>query len=212
MYVDPAPSVDSFKSGPTYADSYDADEITSCAQQATYQCINSVCSKSSIEDPIYGDALNSDDCAVKSNASDDTVIKHEHSIITLKQITWSNDYIKPQLEHCIHTGFFWNEYILIKSRGNGHCIINSIKSCLLHCMNIDMTVESLLDALMSECINNWVFYMEYYSDGKNRFFQEMTQYVYGNLYDSNFCDILPLIMCNALNTCILVIDKQNGLW
>ena len=134
---------------------------------------------------------------------------HVHPKITLPYYFTSNDF-----EHFIKTAFkdktLWCFYSHMKSKGDGFCILNSIASCLNSLYSTIFNNDFLLRNLVHECINFAPRYLCYFNGGYSNFFEQVHDYVHFKAYRSQFCDILPSVMCNALNHTIVVINYENA--
>ena len=101
-------------------------------------------------------------------------------------------------------------FYLIPSTPDGHCIIHSLVTCLNNTKNGNCCATDLLDLLKSNCILNYSMYLDYFDGDVNHFFKSMKDYVYDNIYDSSFCDLILYIMSNALDTRIVIFDRDQN--
>ena len=93
---------------------------------------------------------------------------------------------------------FWSHYRIVKSNGNGHCILNSLATSLDHKYVKKFSVSWLLEKMKHECTINYNRYIPCMDGDINGFHNKMNRYVMYKEYDSYFCDLLSYIMANAL--------------
>ena len=55
-------------------------------------------------------------------------------------------------------------------------------------------------------------YLQYFDGDITEFPYEMEQYINHRVYDTGFCDIVPVIMANVLKDPIIVIDKTYTIY
>ena len=103
---------------------------------------------------------------------------------------------------------FWQKYTICKSRADGHCFVYSVASSLRHQHNIELGTIHLLRYIKEESINNMQRYL-YLFESKKQFEYEMNRYMYSKVYGTQFGDLLPLIMANALLLPIVVIRPND---
>ena len=96
------------------------------------------------------------------------------------------------------------------SPADGHCLMHSILSCLRAKYGTDgLSIEDLLCILKTECYENFNEYMPSFDGDLSSFFHLMYEYVDDIVNDSSFGDLVPIIMCNALNEVIVIIDETD---
>ena len=106
----------------------------------------------------------------------------------------------------LQNGEFWLWFDIVKSPKDGHCIMHSLKTCL-SCQTCMTTHDTdLIEMLIWECKNSDKYLPNHYVGDINQFYSEMEQYVRYKLYNTRFCDIIPIIMSTVLNTIIIIID------
>ena len=109
---------------------------------------------------------------------------------------------------------FWEDFKLIKSKGDGHCFMYSLevainalpfcKACLTH-----YSKDKLLNKLKHEFMHNITEYLPYTDEypAKN-LYRGMMDYVNKKLYDSSFGDLVPIVMSNALKLFIIIVECE----
>ena len=105
---------------------------------------------------------------------------------------------------------FWENYIIWKSRGYGHCfvyaIVNSHNS--QHPENQPLDTQSVFDLLKSETMNNMSVYTPYIrNESPEILIQEMDEYIIHKRYKSLYGDNVPIIEARAL--CVNVAIVSN---
>ena len=103
---------------------------------------------------------------------------------------------------------FWTYFKLIKSPADGHCLIHSIVTVLIFLNHNIQDHCTLFDKLKWECDNHHAKYLPDFIGTFDDFHYQMNQYIYNRVYDTGFCDLIPSILCNILNTTIVIIDKE----
>ena len=98
----------------------------------------------------------------------------------------------------------------MKSKGDGHCIIHSLVSCLSSIHETSFDIDIILSSLIHECEHFEERYKSFYTADSRTFFTEMHDYVYKKRFDSLFCELVPAIMANVLNHVIVVIDVDTN--
>ena len=63
---------------------------------------------------------------------------------------------------------------------------------------------------MNECLSNLDTYMPYFDGDSDRFLYLMNVYVIHSVYNTSFGDLVPLIMSNALNEIIVILEKNTS--
>ena len=97
----------------------------------------------------------------------------------------------------------FSDFDLIKSPGDGHCLCHSISTLT------GILTRELIDAFIEFINANHEHYLGFAS--KQKLFKGLKDYVKSKVYDSEFCDILPKILCDCLNVDFIIVCKlDNG--
>lgn len=123
---------------------------------------------------------------------------------------FSNAHITPSemIKSSFVRNTFWSDFVLTRSKADGHCIVHSIASCLNHLHDSTYNVDLMLQKIVAECDNFIMKYNCYWPENLN-FHEEMKKYVYLKEYKLLFCEFVTTIMANALNHIIIVINVET---
>ena len=117
---------------------------------------------------------------------------------------------ESKLHHLVDSGNIWDKFDIIKSPGDGHCLLYSIiesMRCQLNCTKINLS--KLIQCITTELVLNKHFYIDFtdYMSGRNME-DAMNMYIHSRLYDTSYGDLVPIIIANVL--CInIAIATQN---
>ena len=96
-------------------------------------------------------------------------------------------------------------YEIIRSPGDGHCLIHSIQTCLRH-QKIALPRE-IVEIVQSEVLQNLPAYSRFAPS--DNIISEMSRYILNKDYNSLFGDMLSDILANALKCAICILNKQE---
>ena len=108
----------------------------------------------------------------------------------------------------INSESFWQNYEIVKSRGDGHCFIYSAVSSLRYQHNMSLDAEAVLRYITHESLNNVHRYM-YLFESVQTFELEMFNYINEKTYNSAYVDLLPHCLANALRLSIGMICQKD---
>ena len=108
----------------------------------------------------------------------------------------------------INSESFWQNYEIVKSRGDGHCFIYCAVSSLRCQHNMLHDAEAVLRYITHESLDNIHRYM-YLFESVQMFELEMFNYINEKTYDSSYVDLLPHFLANALRLPIIVICQKD---
>ena len=133
---------------------------------------------------------------------------HVSNPVSADNIASDTDGLVNCFGRMLQNGEFWLWFDIVKSPKYGHCIMHSLKTCL-SCQTCMTTHDTdLIEMLIWECKNSDKYLPNHYVGDINQFYSEMEQYVRYKMYNTRFCDIIPIIMSTVLNTIIIIIDKS----
>ena len=115
------------------------------------------------------------------------------------------------LKRNIDSDIFWSYFKIKTSPGDGHCFVHSVISSstapLLEPLFIEYT--ELLAKIEKETIENVTLYAGFLVDEqKPRLLDDMHRYLRDKIYETPFGDLVPLIVANALETNIIIIEDK----
>ena len=119
------------------------------------------------------------------------------------------DSIAHDIKFLCNSGVFWDEYKSIKQPADGHSLMHSIVACIQHKPNHSMfNINDLIPILVNECHSNIKTYLPYFDGDITLFQHQICLYVSWKKYGTSFGDIVPLMLSNALNEIIVVIENS----
>ena len=87
-------------------------------------------------------------------------------------------------------------------------MVTSIKTQLTPFVDVD--ANDLIHIIFAEVSRNKELYEAFFDDNDKKLFRErLVKYAIGKLYDSDGVDSVPLIMCNAFNITLIVVDESE---
>ena len=109
-------------------------------------------------------------------------------------------------------GSFWEMYKIFESPRDGHCILHSVLRYSNHCCaDDDFTLSGIIEMLKSETIDNRDFYIAAIQDKPfDILYKELLLYVNYIIYKTDFGDMVPIILSNALKRDIFIIEGSLG--
>ena len=135
--------------------------------------------------------------------------------LILKDIGATNVYDVNVLESIVNSGDIWSYCDITKSPADGHCIlhsfITSIKNQFLNGAKLD--VDYLLSAMKSELsVYADVYATNVENNDVGLLYEGFEMYASVKQYDTIFGDLVPIILCNALNVdCMLIMEDSRGI-
>ena len=122
------------------------------------------------------------------------------------------DVTPHHVKQCLDNHTFWVKYFIKPSTGDGHCFIYSLRDSYNSQLKYMPNTKSslLLKKLESETLKNARLYSTVKPNKPQAvLLDKMKQYIDYKNYKTLFGDMVPLIMCNALNINLIVISKHN---
>ena len=110
----------------------------------------------------------------------------------------------------INNASFWDAYSVTRSPGDGHCLLHSVAaSCnSLTRLSSSITTEQLMYMVRDEVIEHAELYLQFLVDScHNDLVYHMNQYVFNKIYDTDFGNLVPLVLANALHVNIGIISE-----
>ena len=98
---------------------------------------------------------------------------------------------------------------IVPSPGDGHCLLHSTIASLHHQLSQSLSLESLKSYLYTESVNNISEYISFITDSSRSLFSTyLRQYIIYKNYNNQYGDIAPLIIANALQITLIIIDES----
>lgn len=118
------------------------------------------------------------------------------------------------LESSIALNNIWKHCEILLSPSDGHCFLHSIVSSIREQLSPGVHVDLLylINAMKWEVSQNLEKYI-IVTDGNdvNTLYSEFCLYIRDKIYDTNFGDLVPIIICDALHiNCVIINENQDG--
>ena len=103
------------------------------------------------------------------------------------------------------------EYAVIRSLGDGHCLIYSFESSWTHQLNtLSPQYNDILTKIENEVTINWSLYEPFVGSNAN-LQSSLQKYIVQKIYDQDFGDVVSYVLANAFAINIIILDElQDG--
>lgn len=110
---------------------------------------------------------------------------------------------------CVYKHSINTKWKLLKSPGDGHCLMHSVVSSWnQQLQRRDITLHCLMSKIFIETVINTDLYLGFVSPA-TKLFTSLRRYLINKSYDNDFCDIVPLIIANALQVNLHIINVNS---
>ena len=111
----------------------------------------------------------------------------------------------------VQSGDIWKILNKKKSIGDGHCLIYSIVESFNSQTKFDIKLDSflLLNILRKQTLKFKSKYSVATNGSETHLLQLLNDYIYSKAYNSDFCDIVPLILAEALCVTFCIINGER---
>ena len=110
------------------------------------------------------------------------------------------------------SGNIWGRFNIIKSSGDGHCLLYSIiesMRCQHNCIKINL--NKLIDCITVELLVNKQFYTDSTDYISERNIEDaLNMYIQSRVYSTSFGDLVPIIIANALCVNIAIAELSSA--
>ena len=104
---------------------------------------------------------------------------------------------------------YWQKFSIMKTSSDGHCLVYSIINSLKKQHNQNYDYHYVLDQIRNEAVGNISSYMQLLDiDCVLTYHRLLCAYVDGKNYDTVLGDCVPMILTNALNINIVIINRS----
>ena len=111
----------------------------------------------------------------------------------------------------LQNGSFWQNYFNVYTNGDGHCLLYSIIESMKSQLDIDINYSELCNRFRKETIDNINYYKDLILINSDIEIQRLLcAYIDGKNVDTQFGDLIPLILSNVLNVGIIIIVKNGN--
>ena len=103
-------------------------------------------------------------------------------------------------------------FTIFPSSGDGHCILHSFQNSWQHQLSSSTkpSMEAIINGIFVECVLNRQSYVPFTNLSVPAFVSQMKSYLLNRQYSSAFCDVVPLILSNAFQVGISVLNNVRG--
>lgn len=126
-----------------------------------------------------------------------------------KQLYNSDDIVKMHLKNKT-----FSDYCSIRqSPGDGHCLLHSIIASMKSQLrpSVDVNVDYILRCVYDEISKNSDKYTPFLENQDcQALMKGFCNYAYHKIYNTEFCDIVPTIICNIMQLNIIVIEELGS--
>ena len=123
---------------------------------------------------------------------------------------------ESKLRHLVNSGNIWGRFNIIKSFGDGHCLLYSIIESMRYQHNcIKINLNKLTECITVELLVNKQFYTDSTDYRSERNIEDaLNMYIHSRIYDTSFGDLVPIIIANALcvNIAIAALSSVIVVW
>jgi predicted nucleic acid-binding Zn-ribbon protein len=116
------------------------------------------------------------------------------------QILKSYTHTNKKLEHVIHLEN------IIYTKADGHCLLHAISLSYPSQLNDEITANKLISTIEERA---GVHPKIYKTSEEETYTNQMKDYLVNKRYDNDFVDTVPLIICEALNIQLVIIDSTD---
>ena len=108
--------------------------------------------------------------------------------------------------------FLHSERLEIKpSLGDGHCLLYSVCASYNNQLSqlVPLNKEDLINIIEKELQDHSELYLGFYTKSREEFFSELTNYIKHKRYNSDICDIIPIVIANALKLKLKILNEKR---
>ena len=108
--------------------------------------------------------------------------------------------------------FLHSERLEIKpSLGDGHCLLYSVCASYNNQLSqlLPLNKEDLINIIEKELQDHSELYLGFYTKSRKEFFSELSNYIKHKRYNSDICDIIPIVIANALKLKLKILNEKR---
>ena len=108
--------------------------------------------------------------------------------------------------------FLHSERLEIKpSLGDGHCLLYSVCASYKNQPSqlVPLNKEDLINIIEKELLDHSELYLGFYTKSREEFFSELSNYIKHKIYNSDICDIIPIVISNALKLKLNILNEKR---
>ena len=107
---------------------------------------------------------------------------------------------ESKLRHLVDNGNIWGRFNIIKSFGDGHCLLYLIIESMRYQHNCTkINLNKLIECITVELLVNKQFYTDSTDYRSERNIEDaLNMYIHSRIYETSFDDLVPIIIANAL--------------
>ena len=122
--------------------------------------------------------------------------------------------IADVVQQVVGHGNFWNHCWTKNSPPDGHCLLHSVQTAVKTQLlpRVELTPCQLLEIIYEEFDQNIEWYRSFVMNSDpGAFYDGYKKFAEFKQYATEFGDLVPIIICNALNICLVLISDDGGL-
>ena len=129
--------------------------------------------------------------------------------------TANTTFSTTDIQNDLNSGVFWLNYNIVKSPGDGHCLIHSVLTSLNFGLsaesNSNVNASGLFSKLTDETVKHANRYVDFIDgNGSESLLCGLDEYIHDRKYDTSFGDLVPIILSNALSVNLLIVTKNGS--
>ena len=129
--------------------------------------------------------------------------------------TANTTFSTTDIQNDLNSGVFWLNYNIVKSPGDGHCLIHSVLTSLNFGLsaesNSNVNASGLFSKLTDETVKHVNRYVDFIDgNGSESLLCGLDEYIHDRKYDTSFGDLVPIILSNALSVNLLIVTKNGS--
>ena len=108
--------------------------------------------------------------------------------------------------------FLHSERLEIKpSLGDGHCLLYSVCASYNNQLSqlLPLNKEDLINIIEKELQDHSELYLGFYTKSREEFFSELSNYIKHKRHNSDICDIIPIVIANALKLKLKILNEKR---
>ena len=95
---------------------------------------------------------------------------------------------------------------MIRSTGDGHCLLHSVASSLWYQANVKVNTEDIINVIRDKITTSSLDYIDRFNGSIHDSNQCVYAYINDKIYNTPFGDLVPEVIANGLNININIID------
>ena len=113
------------------------------------------------------------------------------------------------VRQAVKGGYFWNHCEIKKSKPDGHCLLYSLQTAFRSQLSppVECTPRQLLEIVQEEIGHHLERYLP--AIELDELYNDYRMYAEFKVYDTDFGDLVSVIICNALDICLVMVSDDG---